>query len=298
MCLFIWKHGLATALICLPCTVTNIRTKALNESTLNPAELPWALRVGPMIQSIKEQKGDVISFQEPRAEQVKDLKDGLRDGFDCTSITVWKDGDELATCWNTKPEVEFSKGWDGTYARAALISNLRLKSTQELFWVVNTHLDAAGAKAREEGAKLILSRIRPIIRGEAASTAPPQSLIFLNGDLNAIQDTPCYTILTGSRYSATSSPAAEQSDTFIDERRDFGSDKTTPTSESFGSGKDAKTIDYIMIADNGALERAANKWAVDDIEIVSNKMSYKDKDYIYSDHRMLVSRMSCSTCSP
>lgn len=46
-----------------------------------------------MIQSILDERPDVIAFQEPREEQVDDLAEGLAPTYECASVLVWAGGD-------------------------------------------------------------------------------------------------------------------------------------------------------------------------------------------------------------
>lgn len=118
------------------------------------------------------------------------------------------------------------------------------------------------------------------------------SLVFLFGDLNDNSTSSSYNILTGNRYITNSST---EENTFIDLRREFGSDLTTPTYESFTIGseterKDPKLIDHIMLADNNAL--IDKEWKVNDVLVVDNDFKYNDTTYMFSDHRMMMAVLS------
>lgn len=57
-----------------------------------------------MIRSILAEQPDVIAFQEPREEQVKDLEEGLAPKYSCVSILVWEGGDvSRAPFLSTRP---------------------------------------------------------------------------------------------------------------------------------------------------------------------------------------------------
>jgi endonuclease/exonuclease/phosphatase family metal-dependent hydrolase len=77
------------------------------------------------------------------------------------------------------PEVPGSMGWDAKYPRTATWARLRDRATGTTFVFLNTHLDSVGPQAREEGARLILSRL-PAIAGGAP--------VLLGGDFNSRPD--------------------------------------------------------------------------------------------------------------
>lgn len=138
-------------------------------------------------------------------------------------------------------------------------------------------------------------------------------MIFLFGDLNDNETSESYSILTGNRYSyidpfntiveginPTSKPKFENENEskkesrFRDLRKEFGSDKITPTFEDFTIGnkkrKSPKIIDFIMLADNNALEN--QDWKVEDVRIVDNGFIYDEMEYMVSDHRMMMVELS------
>lgn len=120
-----------------------------------------------------------------------------------------------------------------------------------------------------------------------------KSLVFLIGDFNQYDNDPAYSLLTGERYIGTSS--AEN--TFIDLRKEYSSDQSTPTWVEYSSGKPEfppMIIDYIFAADNGALSREAASWKAEGVKIVDNEfeMEGKQEKYRYSDHRTIVARLS------
>lgn len=117
--------------------------------------------------------------------------------------------------------------------------------------------------------------------------------MFLIGDFNQYDTDPAYALLTGERYIGTSS--AEN--TFVDLRKEYSSDQSTPTWVEYSSGKPEfppMIIDYIFAADNGALSTEAASWKVESVEVMDNEFEVEGKQekYRYSDHRMILASLS------
>lgn len=93
-----------------------------------------------------------------------------------------------ATFWLSEtPEIPGSKSWDAAITRIVTWAKFRDKQSGQEFFHFNTHFDHVGTKAREESAKLILTRIAAI-----AKDAP----VVLTGDFNCEPtDTP-YLVIT------------------------------------------------------------------------------------------------------
>ena len=81
------------------------------------------------------------------------------------------------TFWLSQTPYKVSKGWDAAYPRICTYGLFKDKKTKKEFWVVNTHLDHIGIKAREQSIILILKIIKDI----NVNNIP----LFFMGDLNA-----------------------------------------------------------------------------------------------------------------
>ncbi len=84
-------------------------------------------------------------------------------------------------------------GWDAAYIRVVTWAQLKDLKTGETFFLFNTHFDNRGETARQESAKLLLSKIRAIAGNEA---------VIVTGDFNSHPDSEPYRILTGSNLLA------------------------------------------------------------------------------------------------
>lgn len=93
------------------------------------------------------------------------------------------------TFWLSEtPEVAGSKSWDTAFPRIVTWAKFHDRETGESFFYFNTHFDHVGILAREESAKLLLSKMKTI-----AGDSP----VILSGDFNSIEtDTP-YRLMTG-----------------------------------------------------------------------------------------------------
>lgn len=81
------------------------------------------------------------------------------------------------TVWLSETPDRPGFGWDATCNRLASIVTLRDKATGDSLWVLSTHWDREGRKARIESARLIHAWLEPIM-------ARGRRVIFM-GDMNA-----------------------------------------------------------------------------------------------------------------
>lgn len=105
--------------------------------------------------------------------------DGLKSGeyspvyYDTASFTFLNG----RTVWLSETPDRPGFGWDATCNRVATIVTLQDRTTGDSLWVVSTHWDHAGRRARVESAKLIHAQLAPIMaRGRR---------VILMGDMNA-----------------------------------------------------------------------------------------------------------------
>ncbi len=83
------------------------------------------------------------------------------------------------------PAIVASKSWDSALTRMATWVKLRpTAANAPAFYVLNTHFDHVGVRAREESARVILSQLASIA-GEADRATP----VIITGDFNAPADT-------------------------------------------------------------------------------------------------------------
>jgi endonuclease/exonuclease/phosphatase family metal-dependent hydrolase len=154
---------------------------------------------------IRFHQPDVLGVQEALLNQIKDLEvalpqygwygvgreDGKEKG-EFSAIFYNKNRFDLldkGTFWLSPTPDMPSKGWDAAIVRICSWIRLKDKRTGNTFYHFNTHFDHLGEKAREESAKLILTKIQSIAAKEAFT---------LTGDFNTPPTSAPYKIMTGS----------------------------------------------------------------------------------------------------
>lgn len=190
----------------------------------NPHDGPnrWSARKDAVAQLVREQQPDVAGFQEALPHQRADLEQRLPEyralgrgreadgsGEQCClflrqDLQVHREG----TFWlSPNPNTPGSRGWDAELPRICTWVSLGSVT------VFNTHFDHAGARAREESARLIVARLRE------------RSVVM--GDLNDGPHSPPLRVLRGALLDA--GPA------------DQG------TYHEFGALENPPRIDYILV---------------------------------------------------
>ncbi|WAQ82602.1 hypothetical protein PtA15_2A919 [Puccinia triticina] len=194
---------------------------AANDQVLfaGDGEAPWSGRLPFITDQIKWESPDIIGFQEVLEHQYHDLKAVLSD---FTSIGVGRDdgitrGEYVPLFWRTdkfkalsvnhfwlseRPDDAGTIGWDAGQTRMVTLVHLqpmllgvsRSEESNASFFVMNTHFDDRGLKARTESAKLILKKSNELI----TETGRP---IVLMGDFNAPRQEAAYKVLTGQYYA-------------------------------------------------------------------------------------------------
>lgn len=156
----------------------------------------WEYRKTAVCNLVNYYSPDIIGTQEGLVGQLKDLKkclpyydyfgvgreDGKKQG-EFTAIFYNTNKFNLIksfTIWLSPKKYSVSTAWDAALPRTATFALLRSKKNQQKFWVINTHFDHKGIKAREESAKLIVSEIQQI----NTANLP----VILTGDLNATRN--------------------------------------------------------------------------------------------------------------
>ena len=132
-----------------------------------------------------------------------------------------------SNCWTAAPSgsarLPTTCRGDAACNRTVTWVELRDKSSGKEFFYFNTHLDHQGKIAREEGVKLIVTKIRQIAGKKAA--------VILGGDLNTSIDNPHLKPLTRLMASARDTAAeTDQKGTF----------------NGFGSAPDTIILDHLF----------------------------------------------------
>ena len=165
----------------------------------------WTRRLPVLAGLIRFHEFDILGTQEAYKNQLDDLRKllpdfshtgcGRDDGKDAgehAAIFFRKDKLTLldsGTFWLSETPETPGKGWDADLPRICTWAKLRETGSERILFVFNTHFDHRGTQARQESAKLILSRIRQIAAGAPA---------ILTGDFNVDQTSDSYRVLHDS----------------------------------------------------------------------------------------------------
>ena len=180
----------------LPCVVNGqtYRLMTYNIRYDNPAdgENQWSKRKEFLCNQIAFYTPDVFGIQEGLSHQLAyidstfvDYKyvgvgrdDGYQKGefsavfYNAKKLQVLNQG----TFWLSKTPNIVSVGWDAAMERICTYALLKDNTTNQKFWVFNTHFDHIGNEARIQSAKLIENKIREINTSKHA--------VFVMGDFN------------------------------------------------------------------------------------------------------------------
>ncbi|KAL7338297.1 Endonuclease/exonuclease/phosphatase [Rhodotorula toruloides] len=212
----------------------------------------WQERRDQLVDQVLWEELDIVGFQEVLDGQFEDLRALM--GAEFGSVGVGRDDGKKAGeavpvfyrrsrlellsvshFWlSPTPEIPGSKGWDAVQPRMCTVARFSDRASTSAanhadLIVANTHWDDRGLKAREESARLILSRIEQEIRGGRSETDTPISekepLVVLLGDLNSPAEEAGYQVLTGGRYPASgkigAAEAANGGRSFYDSRHEL-----------------------------------------------------------------------------
>jgi endonuclease/exonuclease/phosphatase family metal-dependent hydrolase len=208
----------------------------------------WPYRSDACAQVLLDEDIDIAGMQETELVQIKDFmarmpgysyigvgRDDGKTGGQYVSIFYKKARFKIiewGTYWLSEtPEVPGKKGWDAGTVRLATWVVFEERGTGKQFFMVNTHLDNSGSKARVEGAKLIMQRSQEKYRGLP---------MILTGDFN---DTPDGTAVKYFSNASNPIPLVHTRDT------------AQVTEGPRGTGHDwgaktltARFIDYIFVS--------------------------------------------------
>lgn len=160
----------------------------------NDGKNQWLYRNEFLCDQITYNEVDVFGIQEGLHHQVKYLDNNFKN-FSYVGIGR-DDGKEKGeysaifynsnkfeviksdTFWLSETPEKISVGWDASMERICTYVLLEIKSSNQRFWVFNTHFDHIGDKARFESSKLIFSKIQQI----NLKNLP----VFVMGDFNLL----------------------------------------------------------------------------------------------------------------
>ncbi|MES2212052.1 MAG: endonuclease/exonuclease/phosphatase family protein [Pseudomonadota bacterium] len=152
----------------------------LHDAKLDP-QYRWPQRLPRIVALIREMKADIVSVQEPYAEQVQDLLALLGDDYDffpdecgqreCNGIFIKRSRFERIS----GRSMSMKQRADTRPSGKLTLLHIKDKKTGNCFLVCNTHLSFAKAEQRAAQAHFVVSQLKPYL-----NTIP----IFFTGDLN------------------------------------------------------------------------------------------------------------------
>lgn len=186
-------------------TDLTVMTFNVRINLVSDGENAWPNRQEMAASMIRFYEPDIFGVQEALEGQVTDLSEVLPQ---YTWLGVGRDdgkqaGEYMAifylkyrfkllqedTFWLSEHPQQPGLGWDAAYIRVVTWAQFQDMQTGKTFFHFNTHFDNRGELARQESAKLLLSRIQSI-----AGSAP----VIVTGDFNTYPDSEPYRILSES----------------------------------------------------------------------------------------------------
>ncbi|WP_081817377.1 endonuclease/exonuclease/phosphatase family protein [Leeuwenhoekiella sp. MAR_2009_132] len=194
------KNCLTPLILLLCLTALNaqeisLMTYNIRLSTESDGDDAWSQRKEFLTSQVLFYAPDVMGVQEALPEQMDYLNHNLT-GY--KHIGVGREGENQGefsalfynagklevlksdTFWLSETPEKISTGWDAALPRICTYALFKDKTTQEEFYVFNTHFDHVGVEARKEAAALILQKMTELNTENAA--------VFLTGDLNLEPD--------------------------------------------------------------------------------------------------------------
>ena len=152
----------------------------------------WEKRSVYMCQQIQFEDPGVFGCQEVKKEQIDDMlrlmpeyayvgvgrEDG-KEGGEYSPVFYKKDRYKLldsGTFWLAEDPTKAELGWDAACKRVCSWGHFKDLKTKHTFYFFNTHMDHIGVTARREGAKLIVSKMRELMK--------KNDPVILTGDFN------------------------------------------------------------------------------------------------------------------
>lgn len=206
----------------------------------------WEHRRGIAFDVIRELDPDIVGFQEPELEQIRDLIDAFGDEYGIAGRAAG-DGAPFAagaaegkfnaimyraarfrlryhdTFWFSEtPNEPGTIGWDAALPRIATWVKLDDRDSGETLYVYSVHLDYASQRAREESTALLL---------EVFLERPSPGPVFVLGDFNANELNPAVRLLLDE-------PAAAGAETDACPAGPRAGDDRTERADASGAGDD------------------------------------------------------------
>lgn len=181
----------------------------------------WEQRSPYLLALLRYEAPDIFGAQEVRPEQIPDMTEALPE-YDW--VGVGRDdgadkGEFVPVFWlrerfealdkgwfwlSESPDVP-GKGWDAACNRVCTWVHLKDRKSGKKIWFFNLHMDHVGVVAREESAKLIVSKIEQMCHDD--------EVVFVTGDYNVDQNDSIFNIFEES--SVLTDSYAKAADRFI-----------------------------------------------------------------------------------
>ncbi|WP_405330330.1 endonuclease/exonuclease/phosphatase family protein [Leeuwenhoekiella sp. LLG6367-2.1] len=176
-------------------------------ATESDAENAWSKRKEFLKNQVLFYAPDVMGIQEALPEQMQYLNDNLKD---YKSLGVGREGENKGefsalfynaakldvlksdTFWLSETPDTISTGWDAALPRICTYALFQDKSSNEKFYVFNTHFDHVGVEARKKASELILAKMNELNTENVD--------VFLTGDLNLEPDSAPITVLKSDLF--------------------------------------------------------------------------------------------------
>ncbi len=162
----------------------------------------WKQRLPEVCNLVKYHNFDIFGTQEGLYHQLENMKEQLpkmdyigvgrddgKQAGEYSAIFYKKDKFKLldsGNFWLANNSSKPNMGWDAVCIRICSWGKFKEKTSGKEFYIFNVHTDHVGVKARKEGAKLILEKIKKI-----AGKKP----VILTGDFNDDQTSESYLLL-------------------------------------------------------------------------------------------------------
>lgn len=240
-----------------------VLTFNMRYGTADDGENRWEKRKDLFIETLKEEKADIIGLQEALKFQLDEIKaalpqyevlgvgreDGKTEG-EYSAILYHKKRlsvDSTNYFWfSDTPKVPGSKSWGNNCTRICTWALFKDKTAKKSFYFYNLHIDHESQNSREKSADLLLKTIH---------TEHP---VIITGDFNAGEDNPAVKKIIEGGYS----------DSF---RKIHPDDTDVCTYHAFNGTVKGDKIDFIFISK--------------DLKVFKAEINRKNKDGHYpSDH--------------
>ncbi len=166
----------------------------------------WEQRCPKICDIIKLYDFEIFGLQEAKAHQLKAVlsllpeysaigvaRDDGKERGEYSPILYKREKFKLlvnGTFWLAPDPSKPALGWDAACIRICTWGKFKDRESGFIFWMFNTHMDHIGVVARNEGARLIVSKMREITKSSEN--------VLISGDFNVDQRSEVYTFFKNS----------------------------------------------------------------------------------------------------